>query len=131
MSSTVDDSQLKARHRAMWASGDYPSMVETFLTPLGPQLIEAAGIGSGMKVLDVAAGTGNSSIPAAQTGADAFAHDFRVAYATDAIGSPQPQLGSQILSFICDEYRQECLSGTAAEQWLRPELGAKAELPAQ
>lgn len=24
------DSQLKARHRAMWAAGDYPSMVETF-----------------------------------------------------------------------------------------------------
>ncbi|GAA3680100.1 cysteine hydrolase [Arthrobacter ginkgonis] len=55
----------------------------------------------------------------AQTGADAFAHDFRVAYATDAIGSPQPQLGSQILNFICEEYRQDCLAGAAAEHWLR------------
>ena len=36
------DSELKARHRAMWASGDYPSMVETFLLPLGPRLVEAA-----------------------------------------------------------------------------------------
>ena len=52
----------------MWASGDYPSMVETFLLPLGPRLVEAAGIGPGMSVLDVAAGTGNASIPAAESG---------------------------------------------------------------
>src|SRR5919197_589064 len=37
------DAELKARHRRMWASGDYPSMVETFLTPLGPRL---AGTGN-------------------------------------------------------------------------------------
>ena len=47
MSSGTEDSELKARHRAMWASGDYPSMVETFLLPLGPRLIEACGIGPG------------------------------------------------------------------------------------
>ena len=41
------DSELKARHRAMWASGDYPAMVETFLLPLGPRLVEACGIGAG------------------------------------------------------------------------------------
>ena len=33
---------------AMWASGDYPSMVETFLLPLGPRLVEASEIGPGM-----------------------------------------------------------------------------------
>jgi SAM-dependent methyltransferase len=60
----------------MWASGDYPSMVETFLLPLGPKLVEACGIGSGMRVLDVAAGTGNASIPAAKTGADVTASDL-------------------------------------------------------
>ena len=63
---TVPDSELKARHRAMWASGDYPSMVETFLTPLGPRLVEACRIGPGLRVLDVAAGTGNAAIPAAR-----------------------------------------------------------------
>src|SRR3712207_4109528 len=72
----MSDSELKARHRKMWASGDYPSMVETFLLPLGPRLVEACGIGEGMKVLDVAAGTGNASIPAAQTGADVTASDL-------------------------------------------------------
>jgi SAM-dependent methyltransferase len=60
----------------MWASGDYPSMVETFLLPLGPRLVEACGIGAGMKVLDVAAGTGNASIPAAEKGAEVTASDL-------------------------------------------------------
>jgi SAM-dependent methyltransferase len=72
----VPDSELKARHRKMWASGDYPSMVDTFLLPLGPRLVAACGIESGMSVLDVAAGTGNASIPAAQTGAKVTASDL-------------------------------------------------------
>jgi SAM-dependent methyltransferase len=73
---TKPRSELKARHRAMWASGDYPSMVETFLLPLGPRLVEACNIGAGMRVLDVAAGTGNASIPAALTGAHVTASDL-------------------------------------------------------
>jgi SAM-dependent methyltransferase len=60
----------------MWASGDYPSMVETFLLPLGPRLVDACGIGPGMTVLDVAAGTGNASIPAAERGAGVTASDL-------------------------------------------------------
>ena len=76
MSAAVPDSELKARHRAMWASGDYASMVETFLLPLGPRLVEACGIGPGMSVLDVAAGTGNASIPAAERGARVTASDL-------------------------------------------------------
>jgi SAM-dependent methyltransferase len=51
-------------------------MVETFLLPLGPRLVEACGIGPGMRVLDVAAGTGNASIPAAQRGATVTASDL-------------------------------------------------------
>lgn len=70
------DTELKARHRAMWASGDYPSMVETFLEPLGPRLVEVAGIGPGMRVLDVASGTGNAAVPAAATGAEVVASDL-------------------------------------------------------
>jgi SAM-dependent methyltransferase len=60
----------------MWASGDYPSMVETWLTPLGPRLVDAAGITAGQRVLDVGAGTGNASIPAAHRGADVVASDL-------------------------------------------------------
>ena len=70
------DSELRTKQASMWASGDYPSMVETFLLPLGPRLVQAAGIQSGMRVLDVAAGTGNASLPAAETGADVVASDL-------------------------------------------------------
>jgi ubiquinone/menaquinone biosynthesis C-methylase UbiE len=70
------DAELKARHRKMWASGDYPSMVETWLTPLGPRLVEACGIAPGMRVLDVGAGTGNAAIPAAERGATVVASDL-------------------------------------------------------
>ena len=61
----AQDAALKARHRTMWASGNYPAMVETFLLPLGPRLVEACRIGAGVSVLDVASGTGNAAIPAA------------------------------------------------------------------
>lgn len=60
----------------MWASGDYPSMVEAFLLPLGPRLVGACGVGPGMTVLDVATGTGNAAIPAAQAGATVTASDL-------------------------------------------------------
>jgi SAM-dependent methyltransferase len=76
VTSSTADTELKARHRKMWASGDYPSMVDTFLLPLGPRLVDAAGIGDGMRVLDVAAGTGNASIVAAQRGAQVTASDL-------------------------------------------------------
>ena len=76
MGTSAPDSELKQRHRAMWASGDYPSMVETFLLPLGPRLVSACGIGAGMRVLDIAAGTGNASLPAAEAGADVTASDL-------------------------------------------------------
>jgi ubiquinone/menaquinone biosynthesis C-methylase UbiE len=72
----VQDAELKARHRKMWASGDYPSMVETWLTPIGERLVEAVGIQAGQRVLDVAAGTGNASIPAARRGAHVTASDL-------------------------------------------------------
>jgi SAM-dependent methyltransferase len=60
----------------MWASGDYPSMVETWLLPLGPRLVEACEVVPGLHLLDVGAGTGNASIPAAQRGASVTASDL-------------------------------------------------------
>jgi SAM-dependent methyltransferase len=72
----VADAELKARHRTMWGKGDYPRMVETWLLPLGQALVAAAGPGPGADVLDVAAGTGNASVPAAQRGAHVTASDL-------------------------------------------------------
>ncbi|MBB2772775.1 MULTISPECIES: class I SAM-dependent methyltransferase [Mycolicibacterium] len=73
---TVDDRQLAAKHRSMWASGDYPRLAAELVAPLGPVLVEAAGIGTGDRVLDVASGTGNAAIPAAQKGAAVTASDL-------------------------------------------------------
>src|SRR3954465_1468482 len=70
------DQELKQKHKAMWGSGDYPVMVDTFLLPLGPRLVRACGIGPGMRVLDVAAGTGNAALPAARAGAEVIASDL-------------------------------------------------------
>ncbi|MDK3256984.1 methyltransferase domain-containing protein [Blastococcus capsensis] len=76
MTVTVSDAELKARHRKMWASGDYAQMVETFLLPLGPRLVEACDVRAGQRVLDVAAGTGNAALPAAERGARVIASDL-------------------------------------------------------
>ena len=73
---TPGDVELKAKHRAMWGSGDYPGMVTDFLTPLGPVLADAVGIAPGDRVLDVASGTGNAAIPAALAGGDVVASDL-------------------------------------------------------
>ena len=73
---TVDDRQIAAKHRAMWASGDYPKLAAELVAPLGPVLVEATGVDPGDRVLDVAAGTGNAAIPAAQTGASVVASDL-------------------------------------------------------
>ena len=70
------DRALKARHRAMWASGDYPRIAAEVVAPLGPVLVEAAGVVAGQRVLDVAAGSGNAAVPAALRGADVVASDL-------------------------------------------------------
>jgi SAM-dependent methyltransferase len=72
----VDHSQVAAKHRAMWASGDYAKLAVELVSPLGPVLVQATGIAPGDRVLDVAAGTGNAAIPAAETGASVVASDL-------------------------------------------------------
>jgi SAM-dependent methyltransferase len=73
---TVDVQAVAAKHRAMWASGDYPKLAAELVAPLGPVLVEATGVGPADRVLDVAAGTGNAAIPAAQSGATVVASDL-------------------------------------------------------
>ena len=70
------DRQLKAKHRALWASGDYPAVAAELIPALGPELVRACGVRSGDRVLDVAAGSGNAAIAAAATGAVVTASDL-------------------------------------------------------
>src|ERR1700759_2488156 len=75
-STTEAGRALKAKHRAMWAFGDYPAVATDLVSELGPVLVEACQIRPGDRVLDVAAGTGNAAIPAAEAGASVVASDL-------------------------------------------------------
>lgn len=75
-SPTEADRALKAKHRAMWASGDYPTLASDLIWELGPRLVDAVGVRPGERVLDVAAGSGNAAIPAALRGATVVASDL-------------------------------------------------------
>ncbi|MDP2774694.1 MAG: class I SAM-dependent methyltransferase [Nocardioides sp.] len=76
MTDTVIPSDLKARHRALWALGDYPDVAATVIPDVGQALVDACSVTAADRVLDVAAGSGNASIPAALTGADVVASDL-------------------------------------------------------
>jgi SAM-dependent methyltransferase len=63
------------RARRLWSLGEYGRAAER-LEPAATALVEAAGIMAGMRVLDVAAGTGNVAIAAARAGATVVASDI-------------------------------------------------------
>ena len=71
-----DDRELKASQRAIWALGDYHQFARASTWQFGPLLVAACGISPGQRVLDVAAGTGNVAIRAAEAGASVVASDL-------------------------------------------------------
>ena len=72
----IDDATLKARHRAMWALGDYAAVATEVIAELGPTLVEAVAVEAGERLLDVATGSGNVVLPAARVGARVTASDL-------------------------------------------------------
>jgi ubiquinone/menaquinone biosynthesis C-methylase UbiE len=70
------DRALKAKHRALWAAGDYPAVAAELIPELGPELVRACAVKPGNRVLDVGAGSGNAAIPAAAAGAIVTASDL-------------------------------------------------------
>lgn len=76
MDTTDIDRQAKAAARQAWALGDYHRFARSTIWEIGPVLVEACGIAPGQRVLDVAAGTGNTAIRAAQAGAEVVASDL-------------------------------------------------------
>jgi SAM-dependent methyltransferase len=71
-----EDRKQKARQRELWALGDYHRVATDLLWEFGRELVEACGIYAGQRVLDVAAGTGNVAIRAAERGAQVVASDL-------------------------------------------------------
>jgi ubiquinone/menaquinone biosynthesis C-methylase UbiE len=76
MSTTQSDiDALKARLRATWTAGDF-GVVASHVEQTQIELVDRLGVQPGMKVLDVACGTGNSAIPEARKGADVIGVDI-------------------------------------------------------
>ncbi|WP_425298286.1 class I SAM-dependent methyltransferase, partial [Nocardia abscessus] len=67
---------LKKRHRAMWALGDYSAVATEVIPGLGRRVVEACHIGPGQRVLDMAAGSGNAALPAAECGGNVVGGDI-------------------------------------------------------
>ena len=70
------DTQLKQKHRAMWASGHYDTVAREVIPVLGERLVASLAPTTDERVLDIAAGSGNASVPAARTGAHVVASDL-------------------------------------------------------
>jgi len=71
----VDLAAVKTKQQAMWASGDF-AVIGTTLQIVGELLCEAADVGGGEKVLDVAAGNGNATLAAARRFARVTSTDY-------------------------------------------------------
>ena len=70
-----DLTAVKARQQATWASGDYHA-VAARIQLTSEHLVDSADLHAGARVLDVAAGSGNTSIAAARLGARVVGLDY-------------------------------------------------------
>lgn len=64
----MDAEAFKAGQKALWALGDFPALAQQ-IRPASTQMMDSAGVQEGDLLLDVACGTGNLAIPAAERGA--------------------------------------------------------------
>lgn len=67
--------EIKDRQRHMWTVGDF-ARIATRTVPAAEAIVERLGIGAGDRVLDVATGTGNGALVAAERGAQVSGLDL-------------------------------------------------------
>lgn len=72
---TTEMEALKSRLRATWIAGDFGEIAKSIETG-AEEFVARLDLQPGMKVLDVACGTGNLAIPAAHAGADVTGIDI-------------------------------------------------------
>jgi ubiquinone/menaquinone biosynthesis C-methylase UbiE len=72
----TEDLAYKAEVRRAWGLGDYHRFASDLVWHLGAELVTACGIRAADHVLDVAAGSGNTALRAAETGASVVASDL-------------------------------------------------------
>lgn len=69
MNATAEINELKVAHRAIWDSGDYAAVARELVLEVAEAAVAAAEPQPDEEILDVATGSGNAAIPAAQSGA--------------------------------------------------------------
>ena len=72
---TVDYAAVTVRQQQVWSLGDY-GKIGSLLSWLGESLVRELDVHPGERVLDVAAGNGNASLPALRRFADVLATDY-------------------------------------------------------
>lgn len=75
MSVSTDFAAITARQRDTWAAGNF-SLVATHIVVVGELLCDAIPLLAGRRVLDIAAGSGNTALAAARRGCDVIASDY-------------------------------------------------------
>lgn len=72
---TPDLEAVKERQQAAWTSGDFHAVAARIVL-VAEQLVDAADLHAGWRVLDVATGSGNAAIAAARLGCEAVGVDY-------------------------------------------------------
>lgn len=75
VTSTPDLEAVKAKQQKTWASGDYHA-IATAIPVISENLVDAADLRAGSRVLDVAGGSGNTALAAARAGVDVVSLDY-------------------------------------------------------
>lgn len=68
VTTTGDLDAVKARQKAMWMAGDF-GQIAKFTQTNAEEFVKRCAVKAGLRVLDLACGTGNTAIPAARAGA--------------------------------------------------------------
>src|SRR6185503_7731815 len=95
---TPEMESLKTKLKATWMAGDF-GIIARMIEKGGDDFVESIGIKSGMKVLDVACGTGNTAIPEAKRGAEVIGVDI----ATNLIEQARERARAEGLNIQFDE----------------------------
>jgi ubiquinone/menaquinone biosynthesis C-methylase UbiE len=95
---TPDLAELKSRMKSMWMAGDF-GQIATFSADEGEAFVRRIGIKPGAKVLDVACGTGNTALPAAQAGGIVTGVDI----ATNLLAHARKRAGAEELDIRFEE----------------------------
>lgn len=95
---TLDLDAVRARQKAAWTAGDFGRIARLTETN-AEEFVKRCAIKPGMRVLDIACGTGNTALPAARAGADVTGIDL----APNLVEQARARAASENLAIRFDE----------------------------